>query len=117
MLGEGAAKAAPFFIRRKAFQNRAMNVLNKRQRNVLLVAIILIAATGVYPPWKGTHKTAEVSPVTEYGWIFSPPTPFVREDYWSWEIETSRLIVEWATVLLVGCGLLLLLYGKRSEAE
>ncbi len=109
-------------------------ILNKPRRIVLLSATILIAATGIYPPWIGTENVRErrgdeISPVGEYGLIFSPPTlpgflvkiesiknmadpklgPHLDRSNWSWRIEISRLMVEWATVATVAAGLYLIL--------
>ena len=48
--------------------------LNRRQRIVLLAIISAVGLMGLYPPWIGLERTHAYSPVSEYGWIFSPPT-------------------------------------------
>jgi len=107
-------------------------LLEKRQRVVVAVATALIAVTGLFPPWKGIEKTGRYSPVAEYRWIFSPPvlpwflaeidtldnlknpeiSKYLDPADWGWEVEWSRLSVEWATIILVGSGIALLL--KRA---
>lgn len=109
-------------------------MLNRRQRIVIAVAVVLIAVGGTYPPWKGTEQSGQISPVAEYGWIFSPPTlpwfltqiesvknisdpqltTHLDRGHWTWEIEMSRLLVEWATVVLVAFGAVALLSGKSD---
>lgn len=109
-------------------------VLNKRQRIVVLIAVVLIGATGIYPPWRGTEHSGQISPVAEYGWIFLPPTlpwflvnmesvknmadpklgPHLDRGNWTWEIELSRLLVEWAIVVLVASGLSMV-FGQRER--
>jgi hypothetical protein len=89
----------------------------------------MIAASGIYPPWKGIERTGRYSPVSEYGWIFSPPvlpwflaqidtlenlknpeiSKYLDPADWSWEVEVPRLLVQWMTIMLVGSGIVLLL--------
>ena len=110
-----------------------MMVLTKRQRIVVLIASILIGATGLYPPWRGIEKTGTYQTVTEYSWITSPPQlPWFLEQSntlsnlmdpelakyldpakWAWQIDILRLGVQWLTVVLVGGGLILIFNKGR----
>jgi hypothetical protein len=98
--------------------------LNKRQRRTAWAAIALIGLMGIYPPWRGMEKTGRYSQVTEYGWIARPPVlpwflaqidnwenlqrpeiaKYLDPADWSWQIDVTRLLVQWATVALVGAG-------------
>jgi len=80
------------------------------------------------------EKTGKYSPVAEYGWITKPPVLpwFLARAYtwqnlqnpeiaknldpadWSWEIEVTRLSVEWATVVLVGAASICLSKDHRD---
>lgn len=110
--------------------------LNRRQRIVAAVAIVLVAATGLYPPWRGIEKTGRYSPVSEYGWIFSPPVlpwflvqidtldnlknpdigKYLDPADWAWEIDIPRLLVQWATVMLVASGLVVVCSARGKSA-
>lgn len=103
--------------------------MNLKQRIVLLISSLLFVALGVYPPWhsKGSSiptflpmqakdGTVEKDPGIAaeeydrslgYSLIFRPPQ---RES----QIDTSRLCVEWLS-LIAFTGSLILILGKQPR--
>lgn len=82
------------------------------------------------------RKDREVQPGSEYGWIFSPPVlpwflvqidtldnlknpdigKYLDPADWAWEIDIPRLLVQWATVMLVASGLVVVCSARGKSA-
>jgi hypothetical protein len=95
--------------------------MNPRQRFVLLVGILLIGLGALYPPWNLVdqyigYSGMEVERFAGYSFFFSPPTPGPPMNHTPVatvsRIDTRRLTVEWAAVVIVVIGLLLLLRSQ-----
>ena len=76
--------------------------MSKKQRDVILVGIMLIVLMGLCPPWYGYQSTRPKQydrPVSQgYSFIGAPPQPTSR-------IDKSRLFVQWITVVVATGGL------------
>jgi hypothetical protein len=67
---------------------------NKRQKNVILIGIILIVAMGLFPPW-----------VYEYYGTISQEYRFILDPLKDGKIDLLRLLVQWLGVCIVSVGL------------
>lgn len=88
-------------------------MMNKKQKNILLVGLFIFALMGLFPPWNFRFEgSVVVNRPGPYAFIFSPPTyqPYGVEG--APHIDTSRLMVQWAIVVGVCCGLFILLKDK-----
>jgi len=110
--------------------------VNKKQATVLWVVLVLVALMGLVPPWQQRVKTTLMGfdnvESSSYSPIFMQPKPnyaWYPEQYrtrpeWSMVLRKStrvvvdlpRLGVQWATVVLVGIALFVLL-GDRKRRE
>jgi hypothetical protein len=79
------------------------------QRTVLILAVVLVVATGLYVPWTeqiglgGKHWTE-----SRYRWLFDPPEPRIGElmsSEWTASVDLARLLVEWGIIVLSSLGL------------
>ncbi len=77
--------------------------LNSLQRKIILVAILLFTASGLFPPWQ--HSRTHSS--RGYALIFTPPDQQT--------IDFSRLLVEWIILAGVASSLVFLANGPRNE--
>lgn len=103
--------------------------LNIMQRCVIIAGVLAVLFMGLYPPWiaiigylASEHNTTIHKPAG-YHWIFKPPGPTDAptfeatfgdtdtfksarfRDTLRYEIDTSRLLLEWLMVGLVTIGL------------
>ena len=97
--------------------------MNAKQRTVILIGMFFILFLALVPPWE-TQPGGESGPSLQmgYGFILDPPAPgFFNE---SIRIESlhiystvnmSRLIMQWAAVVLVAIGFLLILKDKQQH--
>ena len=88
--------------------------MNKKQKYILLVGILIFVLMGLFPPWNFSFKGSVVVTRTgPYAFIFSPPTykPYGVEG--APRIDTSRLMVQGAIVVGVCCGLFFFLKDKE----
>jgi hypothetical protein len=74
-----------------------------RTKLLVWVAVVVIVAMGLYPPWNLTETFTNGKFVdTRYGWIFSPPPGTTFPDgVWRPEIDLRRLLVQWTLVALL----------------
>jgi hypothetical protein len=84
--------------------------MNRTQRVILVIGLLLIAATGVYVPWVDnfSHET--------YGPLWSIPSIGTGEQFHP-RVYVARLVVTWV-VIAAAMGAAVLLAGlKRGERE
>jgi hypothetical protein len=87
--------------------------LNSKQRNILVVGIVLFILAGVVPPWKYTNKLkgGYSEKPAGYSLIFLPPSPEEEDFRFGVKIDWGRLAIQW-TVLVVGIGFCTLIFNK-----
>jgi hypothetical protein len=101
--------------------------MNPRQKFILLAGIFLVALAALYPPWVFVDKyiirggTEDSERFGGYQSFFAPPPAESPTSEYkrlviatSTRIDTRRLTVEWAAIVLVVTGLLFLL---RSQGD
>lgn len=81
--------------------------LNRKQRVVIFTAALLVAATGIYPPW---HTKPFMSPPgsgfgTKFSLIFLPRGT----------LAVGTLAAEWFVILVLAGALLLFFQRKQKE--
>lgn len=103
--------------------------MNPRQKSVLVVGIFLVGLAALYPPWifvdqyltRGGEQ--DIERPAGYYFFFAPPTPDRPPDARPSliatlrRIDTRQLTVEWAAIVLVVAGLLLLLRSRPVSPE
>jgi hypothetical protein len=93
--------------------------MNIRQKVVILIATIAIFIMGIFPPY---HLSGNNLNVTKFGFLFLPPTQSrTNISGWTYDIEpsldTSRLYMQWALIILVGVGLTLFFRDQRNNTS
>lgn len=78
--------------------------INNRQRVLLIIATSLIVVTGLFPPWRTTHELSKPAP---YSPIWRPPAPSYQGS--SFEIDPTRLGIEWLLIVIVSGAIWVLL--------
>lgn len=76
--------------------------MNAKQKQVVMIGIVLIALMGLIPPWTCQFRVGEFK-AGGYAFIFDPPSGgpcFIGA-----EVNISRLLVQWLGVCLVAGGL------------
>lgn len=98
-----------------------LTTLPAHLRAVLVGGIVFVIASLV-PPWKQVYVYKGLAPLSAgYGFIFHPPKP----NRWAWasfpesetievQIDTARLFVEWAIVLVGTVTAFILLRSSSS---
>ena len=91
--------------------------MNRRQKTVICVSVVLALLMGLFPPWTETVlRTGGIG----YGWskpigyklIFAPPES--SEAYGGVKLDTSRLALQFSVLLLCSFGLLLLFRENKA---
>lgn len=87
--------------------------MSKKQKYMLFLGLFIFALMGLFPPWKFSFEGSVVVRPGFYAFIFSPPTykPFGVEGVP--HIDTFRLMVQWAVVVVFCSGLFLFPEGKE----
>ena len=94
--------------------------MNKKQKTAILIGTLLVLLMGLCPPWE-TQPSGASGPSLQmgYGFILNPPAPgFFNESirveslHIYSTVNMSRLIMQWAAVVLVVTGLVLVLKDK-----
>jgi hypothetical protein len=96
--------------------------LNKKQRIVMLIAIMLVLAAGLFPPYRAADYDEKkygqtiVERPGGRGFLLRPKQTEVvgRADWTEYEINLSQLSVEFALIVLIASGLILLFQERRS---
>jgi hypothetical protein len=71
--------------------------MNRRQKSVLLAAIIVIALMLLFPPFQFRASNGAIANLG-YGFLFDPPITA----YASGSVNQAMLITQWLAVLLAG---------------
>jgi hypothetical protein len=84
--------------------------MNKKQKNVVLVGILIIVLMGLVPPWNFRIGGGEryIERPAPYGFIFSPPS---YSGYVA-RVEIRRLLVQWVVVVFACYGFVLIFKDK-----
>ena len=104
--------------------------MNKHQRIVIVITILLVTLSGLFPPFQGEYRYKDIyrSKYMGYHSIFIPPSSrdvceaitgdYEYDDYYlsmfNSHIILSRILVQNTTVISICGGLLLLFSGKSS---
>jgi hypothetical protein len=82
--------------------------MNNKQRILIGIAVCLLILTGLFPPWRTiSSKGNRPGP---YSRLWEPPSD-------NFEIDTTRLGIEWILIALVSGALLGLFRKKHRESE
>jgi hypothetical protein len=84
------------------------NTPEKRQRNIIKLALVFILVVGLYPPWVKTFKTQYVNSENPIGHhlIFKPPKSEIPPE--GFKIDVVRVLLYWGMVVVVAGGLVLI---------
>ena len=92
--------------------------MNKKQKLISIIGIVIIFIMGFIPPWK--YIDNESSPYREmpagYHPIFLPPE-LDEEQLLGLEIDVSRLAIQWITVLFMMAAALFITQEKRNTKD
>jgi hypothetical protein len=97
--------------------HKPRNDMNTRQRRILMVGLVVVAAMCVVPPWEWT-LAYENTPLGHgpagYGLVFSPPASSAAVRTRMFRVDLARLSIQ---VLACGalCGALMLAAGGRGK--
>jgi hypothetical protein len=80
--------------------------MNRNQKIVVVIGLVIIVLTGLFPPWKATIQGTTI--LRGYFVIFKPPDPLSY-------VNSSRLLVQWIGVCIVVGGLVLILKDKDER--
>ena len=98
--------------------------MNKKQKAVILIGVVIILVMGIFPPWiyvyhravsmsgKGVDIFSEKS--AGYVLVFKPPPPEKESEPYGIRLDSNRLLAQWAMVILAVIGLTLV-FQKRKE--
>ena len=91
--------------------------MNKKQRIISIVGVVIIFLMGFIPPWKyiENNSTTYSEMPAGYYLIFSPPEPD-EEEITGVELDMSRLAVQWITILFV-MGAALYLSQEKEDGD
>ena len=96
----------------------AAKLIADRHR-VVVFGLLLLAATGLYPPWVYTLSPKGAATTTKpagYHLLFSPPEPERRGPLAGVRIDLSRLAIQWA-VLAACVGIAFALTHKKARGN
>jgi hypothetical protein len=88
--------------------------MNRIQKNILVIGIIVIVLMGIYPPWTFTGYILSTGLATpenagDYALITKPPG--------NCKIDLGRLGVQWAVVAIATGGLLVIFKDSKNTKE
>jgi hypothetical protein len=92
--------------------------LNSRQMIALLIGVVIIAAMGIYVPWRRVLNTATFHRVEPAGYalIFDPPQRLYGDAFAQGvEVDVPRVLIP-MLVVLVATVAAVLLTGPKAEA-
>ena len=90
--------------------------MNEKQKIIIRIAIIIIVAMAIFPPWRVETGRIFISPDEftpsmvvsgKYGFLFDPP-------HRAKEIDTSRLAVQAVIVVMLATGLIITVNKKED---
>jgi hypothetical protein len=110
--------------------------MNKKQRIILSIGILLVIVNGLFPPYEGElrRQSDNLKNYMGYHFLFTPPTErdvyeailgrrasntisHIKLSMFSSHIITSRVWVQVVTVVVATVGLLFLVAGKDNKAS
>jgi hypothetical protein len=92
--------------------------MNKKQTIISIVGVVVIFIMGLLPPWTyyesdpTTHREMSAG----YYFIFAPPAPD-DEGILGVKLDTSRLAVQWITVLFVMAACIYLTQDRGVDSD
>lgn len=103
--------------------------MNKKQKLVLWVGIVMITLMGAFPPWVSVdnipNSNIKRTQPIGYEWLWTSPTLWRRDPLYhharvidtskGMAIDTSRLYVQWAVVALITAGLIYTFKDKKDK--
>ena len=80
-------------------------LINEKQKKLIIIGVVVIIFMGLFPPWTYTFKgglrgTAYSREPAGYGFILDPPEKQSNQVFYGIELDTTRLFVQFVTVLL-----------------
>lgn len=93
--------------------------MNKKQKIIAWIGVIMIFMMSLIPPWKMIADEPSVSQEFPAGYhpIFAPPLPD-EEDPYSPVLDLTRLGVQWITMLFIMAAALYITHEKdESESD
>ena len=92
--------------------------MNRKQKVVFWLGIIVFALMGIFPPWRYTFAALDrgggMSKPAGYGFIFDPPTPLQDFPPFGIVLDGSRLMVQWLMVAAFTTALIVTLRKKPA---
>jgi hypothetical protein len=100
--------------------------MNLKQKTALLIGIIIIILMGIYPPWCIYYDTPRQKKCIGYAFITTPAITKMNTPYWMGypesptydkkadDIDYIRLVFQWAMVVIVTSGFLLMFKDKKK---
>jgi hypothetical protein len=104
-----------------------VGMINKQQRNVILIGLGIILLMGLIPPWKCSLSAPDLPHVErpgKYGFLFYPPSPdnvakqlfyVIDSSFLSVQMDINRLFVQWIAVTIAVVIAVILLKGNRGK--
>jgi hypothetical protein len=95
--------------------------MNRNQKIILMVALVLFVLMGLFPPWlESSVNVKQPGPVmthaTEYAPLFWVPSRWPSPDWRSaYRVDMDRLSIQWTVLLAIaGAGLLIARPGAKT---
>lgn len=91
-----------------------MVILQKSQRQILIVGIVLFVLIGLFPPWVRTLSRPGAPKAymsVHHKFILAPPG--YDSSYNGVQVDVTRLVVEWLTIVVI-TGAWVMLSAKLS---
>lgn len=78
--------------------------MNRLQKRILILALLLLSLTGIFPPWKIENNGMTID--MGYWWITNPPVKVNSYGYkFSSSINVETLFIQWAIIIMISVGL------------
>ena len=95
--------------------------MNKPQRVIALIGLLLIIFTGLFPPWSEVlhyHSTLLIEQSKGYAPLLAPPEPqegaWASGDAYKVIFDTRRLLIQWG-VILAATGISIFAFSRQAE--
>jgi len=92
--------------------------MNDKQEVVLWIGTAIFVLMSLFPPWLYTYDALVYGLHTQkpigYFWLFSKPQPS-DSNYAGVSIDCSRLLIQWAIVVVVTVGLIYIFKDKKDK--
>lgn len=83
---------------------------NSKQKNILIIGMVVILLMGAIPPWNYTFKSSSTYSEAPAGYYFiaSPPPRRMKSFSHGIKIDASRLVIQWIiTIAVMSVGFML----------